>query len=226
MYHICLSYVNHMCLSYVTISWKVLKFWWMVFCWREVQRVLHHVQMVSFELTHLLCAVDVSEDAMCCFVLKLYGNTITVTEKLHFKSLCKKAKIWLGALGLELLKLTGSNFGLPLPTDHVFVPGECSRASGALQRESLLDRDLPLRLLGWGPRIFKMWPSSTHPVDLWLSALTCLNIEVLQIHFQSTGYGCESKRFGIEQVLVDIPFNTLFNTLVQYPCSINILLQF
>ena len=57
-------------------------------------------------------------------------------------------------------------------------------------------------------------------------------------------YGCESKRFGIEQVLVDIPFNTpfntllnrwvpivqyppfntpfntLFNTLVQYPCSI------
>ena len=59
-------------------------------------------------------------------------------------------------------------------------------------------------------------------------------------------YGCESKRFGIEQVLVDIPFNTPFNTLlnrrvpivqyppfttpfntlVQYPCSINILLQF
>ena len=44
-------------------------------------------------------------------------------------------------------------------------------------------------------------------------------------------YGCESKRFGIEQVLVDIPFNTPFNTLlnrrvpivqypVQYPCSI------
>ena len=37
-------------------------------------------------------------------------------------------------------------------------------------------------------------------------------------------YGCESKRFGIEQVLVDIPFNTPFNTLlnrrvpiVQYP---------
>ena len=37
-------------------------------------------------------------------------------------------------------------------------------------------------------------------------------------------HGCESKRFGIEQVLVDIPFNTPFNTLlnrrvpiVQYP---------
>ena len=37
-------------------------------------------------------------------------------------------------------------------------------------------------------------------------------------------FGCESKRFGIEQVLVDIPFNTPFNTLlnrrvpiVQYP---------
>ena len=198
MFIICLSYVYYMfiiCLSYVfivcyhSISWKVLKFWWMVFCWREVQRVLHHVQMVSFKWTHLLCAVDVSEDAMCCFVLKLYRNTITITEKLHLRSLCKKAKIWLGALGLELLKLTGSNFGLPLPlTTIVFESGKCSRASGALQRESLLDRDLPLRLLGWGPRIFKMWPSSTHPVDLWLSALTCLNIEVLQIHFQSTGY--------------------------------------
>ena len=49
-------------------------------------------------------------------------------------------------------------------------------------------------------------------------------------------YGCESKRFGIEQARADIPFNTPFNTLlnrrvpivqyppfntpVQYPCSI------
>ena len=170
------------CLSYVTIP-SLGKFW------SSGGWYFAEESLVSFELTHLLYPVDVSEDAMCCFVLKLYRNTLTITEKLHLRSLCRKAKIWLGALGLELLKLTGSNFGLPLPPDqNVFEPGKCSRASGALQRESLLDRDLPLRLLGWGPRIFKMWPSSTHPVDLWLSALTCLNIEVLQIHFQSTGY--------------------------------------
>ena len=72
-------------------------------------------------------------------------------------------------------------------------------------------------------------------IDIVIYIYICINI-----------HGCELKRLGIEQVLVDIlfntpfntllntrvpivqnppfntPFNTLFNTLVQYPCSISL----
>ena len=81
---------------------------------------------------------------------------------------------------------------------------------------------------------------------------TYTNIHMyIYIYMYMYTYGCESKRFGIEQARADIPFNTpfntllnrrvpivqyppfntpvqyprsipLFNTLVQYPCSISL----